>query len=425
MKKIFVVASREFWALVRTWSFFFALLTPVLIGLSMAVFGGIAFLAGGGTRLIQEITSPRIIGIVDHSGILLRGEIEKTASARTEMEFFSDEEKARQALKSRSLSTLYIIPKDYMESGSVDCYTPPIPIPRQKRRLEFEVEYGCRGEALVEKALIAGLTRGRVEESIRKRLLEPMNLRTRPEEESPGNSKEEVSEITKQASSLFISFFLALFFFMNLLMTSSFMFHGFTQEKTSRLLEILLSSVTPFQLMMGKLLGYGGVGFTLIVFWGVLASPIFLLFAAFFPGVIFKPLFLLAAALFYLLGFLFLGCQMLAIATFGETERETNQYLVWIMMPTMLPFMTMQFTLMNPDSTFNRFLSYFPYSAPMTMVLRMGVGTVSVQEISLSLLLLSIFSGTALWLSWKVLRVNTLMYGQRLRLKALLQAFRS
>jgi len=424
MKKIGVVASREFWALVKTWSFFFALITPVLAGLGMAVFGGIAFLAGGGTRLIQEASRPRIIGIVDYAGILEPKEVKTLiSSSRTEIQFFPDEEKGREALKNRWLDTLYIIPKEYVESGGVDCYTRPTT--QQTRRLEFVMEYGCQGEDLLQRALIAGLTRNRVEEPLRKRLMEPMNLRTLSLKEPTGEKKGGMDEITKQMSSFFISFFLALFFFMNLLMTSSFMFHGFTQEKTSRLLEILMSSVTPLELMMGKLLGYGGVGFTLIVAWGLLASPILLLFAAFFPGEIFKPGFLLAVALFYLLGFLFLGSQMLAIATFGETERETNQYLVWIILPVTLPFMTMQFTLMYPDSGMNRFLSYFPYSAPMTMVLRMGAGAVSTLEVVLSLLVLALFSGLALWLSWKILRVNMLMYGQRLRLKAILQAFRS
>ncbi|MFN4182588.1 MAG: ABC transporter permease [bacterium] len=455
MRKILTILAREYWQQVKNWGFLLMLLTPVTLALFALFFGGIAFFAGGGTHLMREwksrstektgpaeMPASEVVGIIDRAKILKVEEVEKIRPSYVKIIFFKDEEGARELLRKSSLDSLYIIPEDYPNSAVVECYLPPKEKSEEKpevslwREIEKELESSfapCSHSEVVAHLLVFSLTRDLKDSTIRNRILHPMDLKTQTLESVPKSKEEDANGFTKKifqkTGSMVFAFLFSFFFFMNLLLTSSLMFHAFTQEKNSRLLEMLLSIVSPFQFVVGKLLGFLGVGFTLLAGWFLLFSPIILLSAhltrRFFDINPFSSGDFITGLLAYILGFLFLGSQMLAIATFGETERETNQYLVWIIFPTILPFMFIQFSVLNPEGWWIRFLSYFPYSAPLGIVVRFNLHAISPGETLLCFLVLALFTTLSVWLSYKILRVNMLMYGQRFHLKTLWKSLRS
>lgn len=443
MRKILTIFAREYWREVKSGGFVFALLTPVILALFSLLFTGIAFFAGGGTTLIRtwKITTTKMsestfLGIIDRAKILKAGELDKIRPSSVKIFLYEDAERAKEQLQNHKLDFLYVIPEDYLINGIVECYLPPKEKYEEKldslwwREIEEEQEsspVSCSHSEVVEYLLVFSLTRDVKDSAIRNRILKPMDLKTRSLESMEKNEGKKGNEFTKKilqkTGSMVFTFFFSFFFFLNLIISSSLMFHAFTQEKNSRLLEMLLSIVSPFHFVVGKLLGFLGVGFTLLVGWFLLTSPILFLSAQlshrFFEVNLFTPGIFFAGLVAYILGFLFLGSQMLAIATFGETERETNQYLVWIIFPATLPFMFLGISLINPRGWWNRFLSYFPYSAPFGILIRLSTNAMSLWETFLCFLVLSLFTALSIWFSYKILRVNMLMYGQRLTLQAL------
>ncbi|HJX70340.1 MAG TPA: ABC transporter permease [Bacteroidales bacterium] len=235
---------------------------------------------------------------------------------------------------------------------------------------------------------------------------------------------------------------------------------GVIEEKTSRIVEIIVSSVRPFQLMMGKIIGVGMVGLTQFLIWIILTSAIVIVMqqtlgnsrsmtesSELTPESIFeaKPvqsqnaapdetaefhgyvkgfgeipfLKVFAAFLFYFLGgFLLYGSLFAAIGSAVDSETDTQQFMLPVTIPLILSFFIMISAFTNPEGQLAVIFSIIPLTSPVVMMGRIGFDIPLIQIISSMLVLVLTFLGTT-WFAGKIYRTGILMYGKKVSYKEL------
>ena len=195
------------------------------------------------------------------------------------------------------------------------------------------------------------------------------------------------------------------------------------EEKGSRVIEVLLSSITARDLMIGKLVGVGLAGMTQLAIWAVVglamsgyaaASAVSVLQSLDIPPAVFAYL-----IVYFLLGFLLYSALFMTVGAACSTEQDAQQFQGLITLPMIVPLMTLMLLIQNPASTFAVVLSMIPLFAPMMMLARIILLQPPAWQILLSVLLL----GTAIYLSItfaaRIFRVGILLYGKRPSLREL------
>jgi ABC-2 type transport system permease protein len=186
-------------------------------------------------------------------------------------------------------------------------------------------------------------------------------------------------------------------------------------EKSSRIMEVLLSSLTPSELMAGKVFGVAAVGVTQVVIW--MAAG--LLLAA--PGMMIAsdalkqltPAVAAFFAVFFLLGFLLYSSLCAAVGSMVNSEQEAQQFQFMIMIPLMLSFFYVFFAIRAPHDPLVIALSIFPFSSPLVMFARVVLGAASPAQIAISLATLFASIAFTIWLCARIYRVGVLMYGKK------------
>ncbi len=190
------------------------------------------------------------------------------------------------------------------------------------------------------------------------------------------------------------------------------------EEKSNRIIEVLLSSVTPGELMMGKLFGIAASGLTMVGVWmaslfGVLiwksggASEITGQLLLILKSSNLIPMFLV----YFLLGYLLYATLMLALGSVCNTLKEAQSYMGMITMLMMVPLMTMTFIPKDPNGTVARVLSWIPIYTPFTMMNRVNANPPLIDLIGTTFLLL-VSTAAALWMAGKIFRIGILRTGQ-------------
>ena len=220
-----------------------------------------------------------------------------------------------------------------------------------------------------------------------------------------------------------LPFAFMLFLFMGIVGISQILVNSTIEEKGSRVYELLLSSVSPTQLMAGKILGICGVGFTLMVLWaggGALAASLQGLGGLVDLG---------SVALFvayYLLGFLLIASLMVAVGSACNTLKEAQNLLAPITLLLAMPLIIAFAVMTDPNGTFATAASFFPPFTPFLMMARIAsVPSPPAWQIAASLLLLAVSTWFAIRLAGRVFRVGILMVGQPARLADIWRWMRS
>ena len=231
---------------------------------------------------------------------------------------------------------------------------------------------------------------------------------------------------------------------------------GVMEEKTNRIAEVIISSVRPFQLMMGKIVGIALVGLTQFLLWLILTGSLQFLLPLFIPELrqamhpssavgmdamskvptselagIFNSLsnqhwsLILSCFLFYFLGGYFLYAAMFAAvgSLVNEAQQEAQQMTIPITMPIILAFFIMTSAIKDPNSTLAIFGSMFPLTSPIVMMARIPYG-VPAWQIATSMLLLVAGFVLMTWLSAKIYRTGILMYGKKASWKEVIKWMR-
>jgi len=274
------------------------------------------------------------------------------------------------------------------------------------------------------------------------------------------STKEITEEGEKDASSWLaygVGFVSAFLIYMSLFIYGVQVMRGVIEEKTNRIIEVIISSVKPFQLMLGKIIGVGLVGLTQFVLWIILCLTIAGAAGAYFAKdlhldnqnkeqVIAKGItndspvnegaaiitalnsipvtYTLSTFLFYFLfGFLLYSSIFAAVGSAVDSETETQQFMLPITMPLIFTFIiSINFVINNPDSSLSFWLSVIPFTSPIAMMIRIPFGVPGWQ---LALSMFSLVGGFLLitMVAARIYRVGVLMYGKKATYKELLKWF--
>ena len=219
-------------------------------------------------------------------------------------------------------------------------------------------------------------------------------------------------------------FFSTSYVFGILLMMSVFMGSGLLQEsigdeKENRMMEVLLTSVSPLGVMAGKVLAMGIVGLGQVLLWVVSVAILGPRISAGIPqigGLNVEPSLLIGMVAFFAAGYFLMAVVLTGIGAATTSYRESSQVALLVVIPSAVPMMLFQVLSGNPDGTLARVLSCIPFTAPYTMILRMGATDLPLWEVLASLAIVSVSGVGLLWVSARIFRAGLLLYGQRMSL---------
>ncbi len=237
-------------------------------------------------------------------------------------------------------------------------------------------------------------------------------------------------EVTSNAVSSFYSAYI-----MALLLTMTTMIYGLNvgrsviQEKTSRIFEVMLATVRPYEMLTGKLIGIGAVGLSQILIWvgagGAFAASA--LGAQYLNGnlqIHISAFQIFLFAVYFLLGYTLNSALFAGLGATLETEQELQQYSPLAALPVWISFSMILLISSNPNSFWVVLASLFPPCTPIVMFLRMGSQMPPLWQIgaSIGLMLLAIWA--VLWFSTRLYRIGILMYGKRATLPEMMRWLR-
>jgi len=235
-----------------------------------------------------------------------------------------------------------------------------------------------------------------------------------------------IEESGKEGKQDFLIVFFSSFIFIILLMmmviySGQMLVRSLIEEKSNKLIEVLISSCTPDELLTGKILGLSSLGLTQIFVWVLLGLG--LVGGAVVPPEMFENILLIL--LFFILGFVFYTTLFVGIGSIVTTEQEAQQITTYLSLTLMLPIVIAMPAIQNPDVLILRVFSYIPLTIPSVMLLRVNIAPVPVVDllITISIMLISIF--IMIKLSAKIFRIGILSYGGRPTIKEIISWIKS
>jgi ABC-2 type transport system permease protein len=192
------------------------------------------------------------------------------------------------------------------------------------------------------------------------------------------------------------------------------------QEKESRIIEIILSSVRPTPLLLGKILAMGLLSLLQVA---TLAGTFILIvsqagnLSAAVGNVHIGAGTVVVLVVYFLLGFLLFGSLMAAIGALTTSVRESQNLVAVVTLPAAIPYFFLAIFTEEPNGPLAVILSLFPLTAPLSMVMRVSAATVPVFQLVLGVVLLALAVAFAIWLAGRVFRVNVLLMGNMPKLR--------
>jgi len=218
-------------------------------------------------------------------------------------------------------------------------------------------------------------------------------------------------------SSFIIPYLFLMILFMTVFMSGQLLLRSVMEERTSRTIEILLSSVTPKELMSGKILGLGALGLVQMIFYLLAALSVTYYKNLAVIELSQIPLFLI----YFITGYLFYASIFAAMGTFFTSEQEAQQSSGLISLIAIIPIAFASYFITNPGSSFTIGITYFPPLTPFMMIIRLGTDTVGLSEIIYTTILMLFSCWIMLRLSGRIFKTAILIYGKKITLKELIK----
>jgi len=219
-----------------------------------------------------------------------------------------------------------------------------------------------------------------------------------------------------RGASFVLALLLLTLLYMTVPMWGAAIMNGVIEEKSNRVVEVIVSSIPTSFLFAGKLLGVGAAGLTQVVVW-VMTMAAFGAYGAAATGGMpmpeLSPLLMVSFVVFFLLGYFLYGALYAGVGSAVNTQQEAQSLAFPVMMPMVLGFVFFPAVLGSPDSVFSVTLSLIPFFTPMLMFLRITAVTPPMWQIALSVVLTLATVCGVTWAASRVYRVGILMYGKR------------
>lgn len=428
MHKVWAVVRREFLERVRTRAF---LLGTVLFPILML---GLTLLP---VLLERRETAPKRIAVVDAStGEAGPRVVDALAAARrsgegsparyvvTHVPATGDGVLERDSLVARTgtegegerYDGVLLLTDAGVSSGKIPYYGTNVGSPNDMRRLEAEVQTALRLERL---------RRAGIDPFTAMPALRPIDLET---------SKITAGKLTGESggASFLLAYIMGFVLYFAMVLYGVQVMNAVVEEKSSRVAEVLVSSLTPFQMMLGKVLGVGAAGLLQLGVWGVTAmavttyrAPLARLVGASpemlsqmrVPDV--RPDLLVVFLVFFVLGFLLFSSLYAAVAALCNSQQEAQQANTPVTLVIVAGFMAMFSLLNEPSGALARTLSMVPFLAPFVVPVRYSLAPIPLPELLLSVALTLLTMLAVVWLAGRIYRTGILMYGKRPTLREL------
>jgi len=410
-----LVARHEFLMHLRRRSFVLSTALVPLLGLSASLVVGL-----GGADLVGQLGSSEPgqlaregysgrIGYVDRGGFVASLPAD---GAEGTFRAYPDEAAARQALRGREVDVVYVLSSDYPADRRVVRIAPGMTFAADDgRALEHLLRHNLWPEG---------------SESLLADLAQPMRRVVVERDAGPEAVRSGLLELGPRR--MLVPVIIAAFLYSTIFMLSSFLLQSVTTEKENRVVEILLTSLPPFQLLTGKVLGLGLLGLLQLAVWSLSGLFVWHSDARAILGLAALNLgwrVALLALTYFLLGFLFYASLMASIGALVPSFQESGPLAFVVLAPAWMPFVILQTLLREPDGWLARLLSLLPPTAPLVMTMRVLSGGVPPGEILLGFLIFVAGAVLVLWLAARLFRANLLLSGDAVGLRSLWSALSS
>jgi len=427
MKKFLTVVKREYLQRVRAKMFIVStLLLPVVMSLFVLV-----------PAIILSIETPPVrVAVVDQTGTMYSqirqalfsdqqepsaqnvnsGPPRTTTPRRSFARFTVEEVSATdqpldqiraqldQRLQARELDGYVILPPDFLSQGKAEFINRNTGDVFSQQALQSAINRAAREQRLID---------ANVDSKTRQELFKPIELQS----VKVGTT---VGQQSNSNAGFAVVFGVGFVMYLAILMYGQIVLGAVIEEKETRIAEILFSSVKPFTLMMGKLVGVSLLALTQLAIWGT-ALAVFALYGvgllasegmrAGIPTIPFSHY--IYFALFFLLGYFIYATIYALVGSMVTTAQEGGQLAMPIILILVVSFYLFWPVSRSPDSPFSFWVSMFPFSAPVAMLVRIVTQTPPFWQIALSLLIGFSTVFVIMWLASRIYRVGMLMYGKR------------
>jgi ABC-2 type transport system permease protein len=375
---------------------------PVLILVAILGYRGIQGTVGPSTPETQNI------GYVDQTGNFGRNVSAPYAVFVPQ----PDEAAARASLLSGSIDEYMVIPRDYLETGSVTRFS-----------LEREIQTSGPVYQAISVFLINNLLQGKADSQVIARVENPLALSTVTLD---GNG--DIAPVQGGFTAFIVPYIFSILLMMSIFTASGYLIQGLGEEKENRVMEILLSSVSPGQLITGKVLGLGAAGLVQILVWFISARLLAGMASSTIGGVLgslqISVSFIVLGLSYFILGYFLFAIIMATAGAIGANARESQQLSVIFTLMVAVPFFFITTLIENPDGAISQVLTLIPFTAPVTAIIRLGVTDIPAWQLAVSFLLLVLTTIGLLLLSARVFRVFLLMYGKTPRVSEIFRYLR-
>lgn len=401
MRRIMLVMRHEIVTTVTRKSFLFTAFGVPII--STLILFGVSLLNRNAPNVVNEVLGSgdqvrdQKLGYVDLSGII---KVVPPSASGDALQAFPAVTEARQALSDGKINGYYVISKDYLQTGEITLVEPdfnPLNAFDSNNTLPANrIQYYLNFNLLSRDSQMAD------------RVAQPMNLQTTLLE--PGEQRDQDNPLT-----FFLPYAVTMIYYITILMSSSLLLNSVTKEKETRVVEILMSTITARQMLSGKIIGLGVVGLLQTVLWVGTGYGLLRLSGRTFsiPAAFQLPPSILAwGLLFFLLGYAVYASLMAAVGALVPNLREASQATFVVIMPMLIPLLTISVLIEQPDGPLAIALSLFPLTSPVAMMTRLAATGVPLWQILLAVLLLTCAVLLIVHSVANMFRAQTLLSGQ-------------
>jgi len=374
MKKTWIILKTEF---INTFTRRSFLLTLILVPLIPAlILGGISLFGsdeaeGGGIGGIFQPEQPTHLleGYVDQAGII--NEIPDWIG-EDRLVAFQSVETAQEAALAGEITGYYVIQQDYLENGAI-----------RYVREDFNPL-----TALDTTYLINNVIRYNLLDTDQQRFEAYQNpVQVKQIDLAPDAEERDQSN----PLAFYLPYGVAMLFYILIITSSSLMLNSVAKEKENRVMEILVSSIKPIQLLTGKILGLGLVGLLQMVVW--MGSALIMLRLGgttlnIPPSLQLPPEILIWGIAFFILGYLLYAALMAGVGALVPNIKEATQATFIVILPIIIPLLMVGVIINQPNATLPVVLSLIPFTAPNTIMTRLAAGSVPIWQLLLSIVLM-------------------------------------
>jgi len=420
MNRILAVARREYVETAKTKTFLVTVFaTPLVMAVIIVITSRIQSDIGSGARPTQKVAvvdlSEELLPVLetsfqDYNGSHPNRQIALERSWDGKEEVDSRAGFLKQEVRERRLDGFLFIPKGTIEGDASPSYY------RRANEIDFTVlgtVQNLLNEAVTDKRCLRHNLSPELVAQVRKGVpLQQVDVTERAEE-----------KVETMSPRMFVPFFFLFLMFFGVFGVNQQMLTGIIEEKSSRVIEVLLSTLTPFQFMAGKILGLTGIGLTVVGIWGAGCYG-----AATYQGLtglveVGEVLYFLV---YFILGFALFSSIFAAIGSACNTIQEAQSMVMPISILLIAPLVGWVYFIQHPEGLWATALSFVPPLTPLVMMLRLAVRPdLPFLQVAGSIVVLALSVPVVMWASAKIFRTGVLMYGKPPSLREILRWVRA